>query len=67
MLTKTNSVIHLMNAPVILTDVEFRFIEVNEAAQNLLALSEQTLQGSIFNFIDCSKENLLELFSNNKN
>ena len=67
MLTKTNSIIHLISAPVIITDVTYRFIEANEAAQNLLALSEQTLQGSIFNFFDCSKENLLELFSNNKN
>ena len=67
MLTKTNSIIHLISSPVIITDNEFRFVEANEAAQNLLALSEQTLQGSIFNFINCSKAEITNLLTNNKN
>ena len=66
MLTKTNSLIHLISTPVIITDVAFRFVDANEAAQNLLALSEQTLQGSILNFIDSIEEDLLKLI-NNKN
>ena len=66
MLTKTNSIIQLISTPVIITDVNFRFIEANEAAQNLLALSEQTLQGSIFNFIDCKKEEITPLLTNKK-
>ncbi|MEN9331993.1 MAG: hypothetical protein RLZZ94_1083 [Bacteroidota bacterium] len=67
MLTKTNSILHLISSPVIITDVKFRFVEANEAAQNLLALSEQTLQGSIFNFINCSEEDLIKLFNSKNN
>jgi PAS domain S-box-containing protein len=67
MLTKTNSILHLISSPVIITDVKFRFVEANEAAQNLLALSEQTLQGSIFNFINCSEEDIIKLFNSKNN
>ena len=66
MLTKTNSLIHLISTPVIITDVAFRFVDANEAAQNLLALSEQTLQGSILNFIDSIEEDLIKLINNKK-
>lgn len=66
MLTKTNSIIHLISSPVIITDATFRFVDANEAAQNLLALSEQTLQGSILNFIDCIEIDLIDLI-NGKN
>ena len=66
MLTKTNSIIHSLSTPVLITDVSFCLIESNEAAQNLFALNEKTLQGSIFNFIDCSKDALSKLLRNKK-
>jgi len=55
MLTKTNSIIHLINSPVIITDLNYLFVEINQAAQNLFTISEQTMQGSLFNFLDCSE------------
>jgi len=66
MLTKTNSIIHLISTPVLITDVSFNIVESNEAAKNLLALSEQTLKGSIFNFIDSNKDKLSKLITNDK-
>ena len=58
MLTKTNSIIYLISQPVIITDMDFNFVEFNNAAQNLFLLSEQTLQVSILNFISCNKNDL---------
>ena len=66
MLTKTKSIIHLISTPVLITDVSFCLIESNEAAQNLYALSDKTLKGSVFNFIDSNKEELSKLLTNSK-
>jgi PAS domain S-box-containing protein len=63
MLTQTNTLIQLINTPVIITDVEFQILEVNESAKNLLALSEKALQVSILNFIDSNKEDLINLIN----
>jgi PAS domain S-box-containing protein len=63
MLTQTNTLIQLINTPVIITDVEFRILEVNESAKNLLALSKQKLNLSILNFIDSNKEDLINLIN----
>lgn len=66
MLTKTNSIIYLISQPVIITDMDFNFVEFNNAAQNLFLLSEQTLQGSILNFISCNKNDLNLLIESKK-
>ena len=63
MLTQTNTLIQLINTPVIITDVEFRILEVNVSAKNLLALSENELQLTILNFIDSNKEDLINLIN----
>jgi len=61
MLTKSKSIIHLINSPVIITDLNYQFVEINHAAQNLFALSEQTLQGSLLNFLDCNESDFKRL------
>jgi PAS domain S-box-containing protein len=63
MLTQTNTLIQLINTPVIITDVEFQILEVNESAKNLLALSEKKLNLSILNFIDSNKEDIINLIN----
>jgi PAS domain S-box-containing protein len=63
MLTQTNTLIQLINTPVIITDVEFQILEVNESAKNLLALSEKKLNVSILNFIDSNKEDIINLIN----
>ena len=66
MLTKTKSIIHLISTPVLITDVSFCLIESNEAAQNLFDLSDKTLKGSVFNFVDSNKEELSKLLTKSK-
>ena len=46
--------------------MDFNFVEFNNAAQNLFLLSEQTLQGSILNFISCNKNDLNLLIESKK-
>ena len=58
MITKTKSFIQIISTPAIITDEDFKFHEFNSAAQNLFALSEQTLEGSLINFINCKEEDL---------
>ncbi len=49
-----------------ITDMDFNFVEFNNASQNLFLSSEQTLQGSILNFISCNKNDLNLLIESKK-
>ncbi|MFM7015898.1 MAG: PAS domain S-box protein [Bacteroidota bacterium] len=60
----TNSIIHLLSTPIIITDGEYRFVEINQAARQIFSESEPTLQKTLMHYLDCTKEDLNNLISN---